>query len=586
MSNGANHEKGGNALIPGDVVRAALLVLAMAVIGLGIFLLSVLAVLRVWGRNLSVDTLEPGLGLSNQALTIAFALAGALASTIVAVAALRAQTSANTAQTSANIARNAATALAERSRVYAALRRDILRHGEVVAAVNAVFTLAHEITEDTLRQLAPRARDAGTADDPKRQDDRLARIQATHRGFWTAIHEAQKTERADLTIGRLWDQTFAAAPSRIAVLSTQLGAFGARQTPNALSPVTMSAHGTPMTPSVANDILRLARVQAAGLVHTGTKQALRGADRMAAVGASELAKTTDDLFEMMPNVRDETVGLSRIAAELAEAIAAVRSAAENFDDEEDRRDLSQDLRELYENARSSLQSLIDQSNELSDLLSNSVLSEEKVRNYLSDATRFLSDLREKARSAVNDAGTRSVESLTLARHGSVSEGDDLAGLMAFLAGAIVLPDGALLQGFAPDGQGWKLNLGLAFLDDLTRIYERAWAKDAQSLDLARLLPDEIPLGGAHFSTTYGEDREAYVGALPAAFDALWLMLRQDASRLAALTMVPAPRAETDGADPAAVPEQLDLRLDPLLGSSLNQRPQSDASGQTDADIPF
>ena len=586
MSIGANHEKGGNALIPGDVVRAALLVLAMAVIGLGIFLLSVLAVLRVWGRNLSVDTLEPGLGLSNQALTIAFALAGALASTIVAVAALRAQTSANTAQTSANIARNAATALAECSRIYAALRRDILRHGEVVAAVNAVFTLAHEITEDTLRQLAPPARAAGTADDPKRRDDHLARIQATHRLFWTAIHEAQKTERADLTIGRLWDRTFVAAPPRIAVLSVKLGAFGTRQTPNALSPMTMSARGTPMTPSVANDILHLARARAAGLVAVKLKQSLVEADGRASKRKPQLAKATDQLNAVLPSIMEEAGSLSDTADELRDLLDAIKATAADFDQHEVGIFSDASLQDQYREAVKMFDSVMEHTDQIRAILEKSGVNNASVKDHVTEALEFLQNLRDQAQASVAESGPKTVERLILARHGSASDGDDLAGLMAFLAGSIVLPDGALLQGVAPDGQGWKLNLGLAFLDDLTRIYERTGAKDAQSLDLARLLPDEIPLGGAHFSTTYGEDREAYVGALPAAFDALWLMLRQDASRLAALTMEPAPRAETDGADPAAVPEQLDLRLDALLGSSLNQRPQSDASGQTDADIPF
>lgn len=608
---GQNQTESVRAFDLGDIGRAAILVLAMALVGLIIFVLS-MGILQVWGSNLTPGRLEPGLGLSNQALTIAFALAGALASTIVAVAALRAQTSANRAQSDG-------IAIVERSRTYAEVRRDAMRHAEVIEALNAVFALAHEITEDTVRAMAGHAvaEDDGTGED--REEHHLAAIIGTHRRFWAAIQNAQKTERADLTIGRLWHDMFASgnASSHLVTLGTSMGAFGTRQEPRdgndvLLSPVTVAARGTPMTMSVASDVLRLSRHSAARLADSDIRISVAQVSNDLNRQKRHLESAKRDLDLVVTAVSDvwsRTAELSANVDDFRESIETIRSTVDHLDPGEARRALPEDLHELYDDARKQLIRLSEALSDFDQYLPHvergalaAAFSDQSLEELSLDAYQELAYLRDRMHATIVELAPRSQERLILARHGAGPDGDAVAAISAFLAGAIVLPDGALLYGEAvpyDPYDTWKVNLGLAFVEDLSRLYDRTCGQSQRMLDLARLIPDDRRLGGSHFATTYGEDREVHVGSLPAAFDALWLMLRRDAGRLAVMMLQdhgdfekgainyagtiggprqgrPNPQDVLDG----KAPLHLSLGLDPLL-----KKAEGDPDSETDEDVP-
>jgi hypothetical protein len=610
MSVDKSRNKGSAAFDLGDIGRAAILVLAMALVGLCIFGLS-MGVLQIWGSDLTPSSLEPGLGLSNQALTIAFALAGALASTIVAVAALRAQTSANRAQ-------GDGIAMAERSRTYAEVRRDAMRHAAVIEAVNSVFALAHQITEDTLRAMADQAvqGDAATDDDEKQH---LAAILATHHRFWSAIKEAQKTERADLTLGRLWqdmggtDRAF----SRLGILAVSMGAFGTRQDgadpkPGLLSLVTVAARGTPMTLSVASDVLRLVRHSAARLADSDVRISVAQVSNALNQRKRQLQSAKQDLSLVVSAVSDVWTRTEQLSAQVEtfrDSIDAIRSAAEELDPDQDRRLLAEESRDLYDEAHAQLVNLTETLAEFETFLPKvergalaAAFSDQSLEELSLEAYEELVYLRDRMKDTIADLGPKSQERLILARHGVGPDGDAVAAILAFLAGAIVLPDGALLYAEAVPYDfydTWKANLGLALIDDLSCLYERTCGQDQRTLDLARLVPDNQRLGGPHFASTYGEDREVHVGSLPAAFDALWLMLRRDADRLAAMLLQDhgdfakgwITYAGTVGGPREGRPNPLDvlegkvdlnlqLGLDPLLS-----RGDTSAETETDEDVP-
>ena len=240
-----------------DVLAATLLILAMALFGVGLFALAILVTQRLSEGGIDAGALEPGLGLSNQGLTVAFALAGAVASTAVAFAALRAQQSASRAQEES--ARQDA-----KQRLYGAARRDVMRHAGVIAALNAVFATAHEIAEDLLREVAEELSPdeslvAPYESGPKQGAERLA---IAHRRFWNAIDHAQQTELANLALDTFWIyfSERAESPLRLSVLSRHLGFFGGEAAP--LTPGTLASRSTPMTASLARDVLSLARFAA------------------------------------------------------------------------------------------------------------------------------------------------------------------------------------------------------------------------------------------------------------------------------------------------------------------------------------
>ncbi len=530
-----------------DVLRAALLVLAMAFVGLCLFVLAVLAVSNLGTPTLDPAALEPGLGLSNQALTIAFALAGALASTIVAYAALRAQTSANDAQT-----RSIATA--EKARVYAELRRDLLRHAAVIGAFHTVFSRAHEITEDLLRSLTDQlAQGPQQLDLPSRDADHTAAILGAHHSFWQAIADAQKTERPDLALDQLWLARHAGgkAPSRLINLGRAFGFFGLKGTATAdpLPPSTLAARGTPMTLAVAQDILRLARHGVSRLAQGEISMALARAYATPSTLKTHMADAQTNLGLLASAAQSLPQSAAALQADsdtLREAFNAIRAASNELSEEMLPDAVAEALQDQLDDLRDRLSRLSDDTDELTAFLPmarkgavSAMQADETFRDLIGEAFEDLATLGFSLTEAAQKVAPQSHARLILARHGAGPSGDAVAALSAFVAGAIVLPDGALLCAGQPHmfvAAEWKANLGLALFEDLSRLYIDQSADTDGTLDLARLIPDDRRLGGQMFDTPYGQDRVTQIGALPAAFDALWLMLRKNPETLALLTL--------------------------------------------------
>jgi len=103
-----------------------------------------------------------------------------------------------------------------------------------------------------------------------------------------------------------------------------------------------------------------------------------------------------------------------------------------------------------------------------------------------------------------------------------------------LAGAIILPDGALLRLRDGESNLWKINPGLAFVADLSAMYQcRCMGRESPStgvqeimvLDLARLLPDDALLQTPVSVEAYEDIRRDLIGQLPIALDAFWQQMR-------------------------------------------------------------
>ena len=526
------------------------------------FCIAVLGVLGLGNKSLDPATLEPGLGLSNQALTIAFALAGALASTIVAYAALRAQTSANEAQ-------NRSLATAEKARVYAEVRRDLIRHASVIAAFHTVFARAHEITEDLLRslpnQMAQTKASTEIATDqktvirfelPPRDTDHIASIIAAHHSFWAAIAAAQQTERPDLALDQLWLARHGSgkAPSRLLNLGRALGFFGqkgaaSRSTPDLLPPGTLAARGTPMTFDVAQDILRLSRHFIKNFAESEIGMSMARDYAEPSKFKTQIAKAEahmGQLAEAALKLPRDAAALVADSVTLRKVFEAILAAAENIPNGSMPESAPEALKEQFNELHAIVARLAGEAGDLIALLPiarNGAISSAQVEGFFEDligeAFQELATLGVALNETVQMVAPQSHARLILARHGAGPSGDALAALSAFIAGAIVLPDGALLCAGPPHryvAAEWKANLGLALFEDLSRLYIDLSSDADGAIDLARLIPDGSTLGGDMFDTSYGQDRATQIGALPAAFDALWLMLRKDPEILALLTL--------------------------------------------------
>lgn len=531
----------------GDILGAAGLVLAMTALGLVIFVFSVVVVSMLGEGVLNPAALEPGLGLSAQALGLAFALAGALASTVVAYSALKAQNSAVQAQMAAETARDDAARREALEKRLAQVRDDIQRHATLFDSTRAVFATAETVVEfvgEDIRRLlsVPLDHDAELpAFDVQRCTGPLI---AAHQQFWDALRRACETGTRDLSLDALWQQRSGAHPLHLERLSAAVGLFGmggARG--HGMTPSTLPALGTPMTPVIARDVMTIvwavacdhAAEEMADAAGDLTREVTRGharvlarvdadlADARAVIGrvldsqgsVMALAAQADAVMQEIEALSG-AVGPDTVPAALAEHLAAAEAALEAL--ARDAADLRRYLPDPGQSAH-----VLDK-------------VEQQLDHVLDDVRASVITMTDRLSDSNAEMGVRVAEALMLARHAPRPDrGDPLTALAALVAGAIVFPDGVLLRVQDSDGWFWKLNPGLALIEDLTAIYQDrsggGTGRPDGVLDLARLLPDATRLGTAFGAEAYGSVREKDVGQVPVALDAFWRHLRDQRAAL-------------------------------------------------------
>lgn len=535
-----------------EVLTAAMLILVTTALGIGIFAASV-ALMAGWGRDVfNPSTLEPGLGLSSQALGLAFALAGAFASTVVAFTALKAQTSANHAQREAEAARDEAARRDALQRRSAELRSDFARHAKLLGAVHEVFVAAEVVVEfvveDVSLLLEPAADQSGN---PHRlQRDRCVEaMRIANRNFWKALSETGETATPELTLDRLWNDYYVSGNNRSKFVDLARASGLFRQTltaPEQLRPAILASMGTPMTPIVAGNVLSVILAKASDHVSREISSQLTSiADEIVSDNASLINKMKRDVEKAKTTVWEFTEGQQTVAG-LALMAKQTMEELETLDGLIEPDAVSMLTREKFggkfEEAANALTEISNDANEMRRNLPDAAYAihmmeraQERVDELFTEVGSSAMVMLDRLRDANAYLGSRVVESLTLARHGTKREsGDPLASLTALVAGSIILPDGALLRVRDAEGQLWKPNPGMAIVEDLSAIYQARCSEPAGTelkdtemvvLDLARLLPDEATLQTPVSSESYGVSRAALVGQLPVALDVFWQQLR-------------------------------------------------------------
>ena len=535
-----------------EVLTAAMLVLVTTVLGVGIFAASV-ALMSGWGRDVvNPSSLEPGLGLSSQALSLAFALAGAFASTVVAFTALKAQTSANRAQQEAEAARDEAARRDALQRRSAELRSDFARHAKLIGAIHEVFVAAEVVVEfvvEDVSLLLDTATDqAGEV--PRLQRDRCVdAIITANRQFWKALAETGETATPQLALDRMWSDHFVGGKTRshFVDLAQASGLF--RQTvasPDRLKPVILSSMGTPMTPVVAGNVVSLIFAKASDHVSREISGQLK---TIAEEIVSDNASLSDQMKEDIEKAKTVVWALVEGQQEVADLSATAKQTMEEIETlngliEPDA--VSQlargELDEKLETTAVALEKLAHDAKEIRLALPDSFyaihlmeVAQERVDDLLTEVGMSAMTMLDRLREANAGLGSRVVEALTLARHDATRQNSDaLAALTALVAGAIILPDGALLRLRDADDQLWKLNPGLALIADLSSVYQARCSdpdttepntNELEVLDLARLLSDDSILQTPVSSETYRESRISLIGQLPVALDIFWQQLR-------------------------------------------------------------
>ena len=530
----------------GDILGAAGLVLAMTALGLVIFVISV-AVVSVWGRGM-VDpaALEPGLGLSAQALGLAFALAGALASTVVAYSALKAQNSAVQAQLSAETARDDAARREGLERRVTQLRDDIQRHAALTDAMRTVFATAETVVEfvgeDIRRLLSVPLDHKGEL--PAFDVTRCAApLIASHQQFWDALRRACETGTREVSLDVLWQERGKGDPLHMERLSAAVGMFGlGAEGSRRLRPSTLSSLGTPMTPVVAGDVMTIVwgvacdqaaeeMADAAGKI---TKEVTRGHARV----LERVDRDLGDARSVIARVIESQGSVFALGAQADAVMQEIVALSGSVDGDLVAGTRATSLAARLDAAGVALDRLVQDAADLRRHLPDPghaahVLDkvEQQLDGVLDEVRVSVLTMTNRLRESNAELGARVAEALMLSRHSpKPGRRDPLAALAALVAGAIVFPDGALLRIRDGEGWEWKLNPGLALIEDLTVVYlDRCGSGEdgatAGMLDLARLLPDSAQLETPFGAEAYGTLKAKQVGQVPVALDAFWRNLR-------------------------------------------------------------
>jgi hypothetical protein len=330
-----------------------------------------------------------------------------------------------------------------------------------------------------------------------------------------------------------------------------------------MTPSTLPALGTPMTPVVASDVMTIiwavacdqAAEAMAGAARELTGEVTRGHARVLKRIDADLA----DARTVIGRVLDSQGSVMALAAQADAVMQEVEALSGALAPET----VPASLAERLAAAEKALNGLARDAADLRRYLPDPGYSahvldkvEQQLEEVLDEVRISVITMTDRLRASNAEMGARVAEALMLARHSPRPDrGDPLAALAALVAGAIVFPDGLLLRVEDADGWYWKVNLGVALIEDLTAIYQDRCGGGAGRpdgvLDLARLLPDAAQLGTAFGAETYGSLRERDVGQVPVALDAFWRHLRDQRAALldALMHKVPAgPYHPTSGSD--------------------------------------
>jgi heme exporter protein D len=277
-------EKTANPIRLKDFILATSLIILASLAGISLFVFIIIMVNQNDAIRDFFSTNPEGTEISNRAMGVGFALAGAFASTVIAFAALTAQSTANRSQQALQkIEQQRIAEISAREKVEAR-RRDFQRHAQLIAAINHVIGDASAIVEDMMEIMSGafvevaehrerlETRQRGSSREERQSfEDNISEVmeQLVHRHaplmarrhaeFWAAIGSMAAVEQKDLMLDQLWMHRFSdkTQPGLLNDLSRRTGIFGVRSADAVLPPSEFSHRIMKMSPDRAKRIMAL-----------------------------------------------------------------------------------------------------------------------------------------------------------------------------------------------------------------------------------------------------------------------------------------------------------------------------------------
>ncbi|MCF7747103.1 hypothetical protein GLP43_05920 [Sulfitobacter sp. M39] len=428
------------------------------------------------------------LDASEKAMGVAVALAGAFAATLVAQAAYRAQTSAN----------NNAISYEENSakrRFFQVAKQDLESHRDLQGRIEDIFQIAEDFVDHTAWQLLKRI-DEGVGAPLGFQtetDQKYSQaFQRAQQNLWEAVDRSGAAPTGGINLQALWDTKYAASddkesgPSNRSLTLHLARVFGLyRYTRNNnlnhdnFTDISAKVRASLQDDHTMKDIQSICEREVLSVLTAqfsqlkqGFRSQVNGLNAATEAFEHELREITEQLLAIKTSAGEEFKAIREAIDQISELSGDLAELDRDTENPLTWQTASKSLKRAENNLNCLLEdfdeSAIDYAEEVGKISVNRDTEKEVLESIekLSEAI---------AKNFGPGAFSKHVRAeMVLFRH-AAANGAWHAKLRNLVAGMIIAPDTALLVSSFPKHHArekWRINIGLAFLYDLARLYPK------------------------------------------------------------------------------------------------------------------
>lgn len=395
-------------------------------------------------------------------------------------------------------------------------RKDLEIHRELQGRIEDIFQIADDFVDFSVCHLLAKFNDDEELVEVERsqsQQKRLDAFRAAQRNLWETIDQAEATVTPGISLRSLWDRKFA-------ITSSNLGNSGDRSltvhvarifglykyriaddrsiASSEFTSLTSRLRASVHDEQAYQDVQVIAEQKILAVLQTnfdalkvGLRSDYEGFQQARKDVDNRLAEISETLILIPKEVRSGIDQLDPILQEI-ELLAANVDGLEADDYNADSVQLT---KEELDRIKQQLEVKLDDIRELTDEYFAYADEIDLGTELIDDAVEVIERLRKSIAENYREGSFAKYvrAEMILARHGEI-DAQWHAELRNLVAGMIVSPDPALMHSEFDNPTGptrWRINIGLAFLFDLARIYPEYLTNLLEPSNASRELPQEF-----------------------------------------------------------------------------------------------